>query len=206
VRGLGVALVGLGTLMAATTRGVGRGVSAGVPALAVAGVMLWASIERVARTLATTGRRAERDVGTSVRGLTAAGAAIGTRAGKAAASVAAGWRTASRRAEAWVTDQAASIIPQVRALSPGAVYTVLSLVTVTLVLALWPISYEPPPIERPPPSDIVESLGRPPEAKRAPAPRAVSPGGTPRRESPRSPAPPTRGPVTFTPARPPSDR
>jgi general secretion pathway protein A len=206
VRGLGAAVVGLGTLMAATARGVGRGVSAGVHALAVAGVMLWAWIERVTRTLATTGRRAERDVGTSVRGLTAAGATIGTRAGKAAASVAAGWRTASRRTEAWVTGQAAAILPQVRTLPPGAVFTVLSLVTVTLVLTLWPISYAPPSIERPPPADIVESLERPPEAERAPAPRAVSPGGTRRRESLRSPAPPARGPVTFTTARPPSDR
>jgi general secretion pathway protein A len=206
VRGLGAAVVGLGTLMAATARGVGRCVSAGVHALTVAGVMLWAWIERVTRALATTGRRAERDVGTSVRGLTAAGAAIGTRAEKAAASVAAARRAASRRAEAWVTDQAASIIPQVRALPPGAVFTVLSLVTVTLVLALWPISYTPPSIERPPPSDIVEPLERPPEVKRAPAPRAVSPGGVRRRESPRSPVSPAREPGTFTTARPPSDR
>jgi hypothetical protein len=141
-----------------------------------------------------------------VRGLTAARATIGAKAGKAAASVAAAHRTASRRAEVWVTQQAAVIVPKVRALPPGAVLTVLSLVMVTLVLALWPISYEPPSIERPPPSGIVESLERQPDVERASAPRAASPGGTRRRESPRAAASSAREPVTFTTARPPSDR
>ena len=206
VRGLGAAVVSLGTLMAATARGVGRGVSAGVHALAVAGATLWAWIGRVGRTVAPARRRPGREVRTSLRGLTAAGATIGTRAGKATASVAAARRAASRRAAAWVSHQAASIIPKVRALPSGVVFTVLSLAMVTLVLALWPISHEPPSIERPPPSGIVESLERTPDAERAHAPRAVSPGGTRRRESLRSPAPPARGPVTFTTARPPSDR
>jgi hypothetical protein len=198
LRGVGVA--------AAAGHAVGRALSACVRGVVSVLVMLGTVVDSVGALGTATARGVGRAVSAGARGAVSTVAMLGTVFVSLGVMVATAAHDIWRTVRVGLRGIAVAVESALRALPSGAVFTVLSLVMVTLVLALWPISYEPPSIERPPPSGIVESLERTPEAERARAARAVSPGGTRRRESLRSPAPPARGPVTFTTARPPSDR
>jgi len=196
--------VAVGASVAAAGRGVGHGVRSGARVAMLAG-----AAAKSARTgLVTTGRSVGDAVRTGGRGVVSAGAMLRAWAWRVATSVARARSAASQHTEAWVTHQAASISPKLRGWSPGAVVAILGLVAVTLVLALWPMSYEPPRLERPPPSETRESRERPPDAELKPSDRTVSRGGVGARprEPSQPPRPAAREPVTFTTVRPPSDR
>ena len=213
--------IAVGASVTAAGHAVGRGVRSGARLATLMGAQSGAAARSVGTGLAMTGRPVRYGVRTGVRGLVSAGAMLRALAWRVAASVALARYAASRCTEAWVTHQVASISPKLRGWSPGAAVAVLGLVVVTLVLALWPLSYEPPPLERPlpsdareslkpplerpPPSDARESLGRPPVAERKPSARAVARGGPRPRETSGAPASVAREPVTFA-TPPPSDR
>jgi hypothetical protein len=173
-------------------------------ALAGARFAAWAA--GLVTALVSIGRGVGRGATTGGRGVASAGGVLEGRARDAAASTATLWRAARRRTGAWARHQVAIVLPQARALSPGAVLAVLGLVMFTLVMALWPMSYEPPTMERPPPSDTPLALERPSGPDRRPAARAAARGETRPRATAQTPGPAAREPVTFTTARPPSDR
>jgi hypothetical protein len=150
---------------------------------------------------------AGRGAGLSVRGVASTPKPWAWVRG-AGAWVAASVRAPGRGIEAWVTRHATPLHARLRAWSPGAVLAVLGLVVFTLVMALWPISYEPPTLESPPPLRSMQSMQSPeraPDLERKAAIHVDKRSGARPRSVPRPPSPAAREPVSFTTARP-SDR
>jgi hypothetical protein len=197
---------GIGTTLAAAGHANARRVTASARVVVTAVAMLSAGARRVGAALVATWPGAAARARTGARAVAAGGATLWASAGTAAASATTSWRRTSRRTDVWVTRQVRSMPPKVQAWAPTAGLAILGLTVVTLVLLLWPISYEPPSPERPPPSDMRQALARPPDSGGR-APVRVGPRAGTRPQAPsRTSGSAAREPVTFATAHPPSDR